>query len=220
MELITCAQRSDEWFAARLGRLTGSVAGDMLATIKSGEAAARRNLRVRLVLERITGRSQDRGFISQAMQDGIDREAEALSVYEALSGAMVSPVGFIARRDIAAGVSPDGLVGDLDGMVEVKCPTPAIHLEYLKTGVIPKDYRAQIVHGLWVTGLRWCDWMSYQPDFPEPLQTKLVRVARDESEVSAYGTAALAFLAEVDREVEAVRTMVDMAGTLTAAARS
>jgi hypothetical protein len=95
---IAAEQRTPEWYAARVGRLTGSVAGDMLAKIKSGEAAGRRNLRLRLVLERLTGKPQESGFVSQAMQDGIDREALAFAAYEALTGEMVQRSGFLCAH--------------------------------------------------------------------------------------------------------------------------
>lgn len=210
-------QRSVEWAAIRAGRLCASRAADMLATIKSGEAAGRRNLRVQLVLERITGRSHDRDFQSQAMLDGIEREAEALATYEALTGDLVRKVGFVSHDTLMAGGSPDGVIGDFVGLVEAKCCLPATHLDSLKTGTVPGEYLKQITHLLWLTGAQWCDWLSWQPDFPESLQVKLVRVARDEQAIADYHAKVLAFLAEVDRETAAVRTMADLAGTLRSA---
>ncbi len=193
-------QRSDAWFAARLGKLTGSRAADMLATIKSGEAAARRNLRVQLVLERVTGKSQENGFVSQAMQTGIEREVDAAAIYEAVTGRILTQSGFLAHDTLAAGCSLDGHVGAFEGIIEIKSPQPPAHLEYLKTGTVPGDYLKQILHGLWITGASWCDWLSYNPDFPESLQVKLVRIPRDEGAIAAYEKAVIAFLADVDRE--------------------
>ncbi len=212
------SQRSPEWRTLRLGRLTGSRAADMLATLRSGkgEAAGRRNLRVQLVLERITGRSLDRDFLSQAMQDGIDREADATLLYEALTGILLTPMGFVSHDTAMAGFSPDGVIGDFEGFVEVKSPIPATHLEYLRTGVVPSEYAKQITHGFWITGAQWCDWLSYNPDFPESLRTRLVRVERDDDVIADYEKKALAFLAEVDRECEAVKTMASVADQLRA----
>ena len=207
-------QRSPEWIAVRLGRLTASRAADMLSTIKHGEAASRRNLRVQLVLERITGRSHERGFQSQAMQHGIDREAEARGAYEAMAGHLLQNTGFVSASDLMVGCSLDGHVGDFEGLIEIKCPLSATHLDYLKTGVVPGEYLKQITHGLWITGAQWCDWMSYDPAFPEPLRAKLVRVTRDEAEIAAYEQAALAFLAEVETECRAVSTMTDLGRVL------
>jgi hypothetical protein len=84
--IVEAEQRSEAWFRARAGRLTGSRAGDMLATIKSGEAAARRDLRTQLVVERLTGQPQEDAYVNAAMQWGIDHEAEAFAAYEAESG--------------------------------------------------------------------------------------------------------------------------------------
>lgn len=213
--VIDAPQRSPEWFTARLGKLTGSRAADMLATIKSGgEAAGRRNLRVQLLLERITGRSQETGFVTPAMQAGIDREVDACAVYEALTGHLLTSTGFLVHDSILAGCSLDGHVGDFEGIIEIKSPLAATHLEYVKSGVIPGDYLKQILHGLWISGAQWCDWLSYHPDFPKALRVKLVRVVRDEAAIAAYEKAALAFLAEVDREVDALATLADVGSVL------
>jgi len=217
MTVHTFDQRSEQWKAIRVGRLGSSSAHEMLAEIKSGEAAARRNLRVRLTLERLTGRSQESGYLSQAMQDGIDREAECLGHYEAVSGELVSRVGYMAHDELMAGFSPDGLIGD-DGFCEAKCPTPAIHLEYVKCGVVPSDYYKQILHGMWLSGRAWCDWVSFNPDFPEPLRLKIVRVHRNQAAIQEYERKAVAFLQEVDREVEAIRTISNLSGALRASA--
>ena len=195
-------QRSPEWHALRVGRLCGSRAADMLATIKTGEAAGRRNLRMQLVLERITGRSQERPvFQSQAMQDGVEREADAVALYDAATGLCARPTGFVALNDILAGCSPDGVIGKFEGLLEVKCPIAATHWEFLKTGKVPEDYVKQITHNLWVTGAEWCDYLSYQPDFPEGKQVKVKRVPRELLDLPTYEKAAQKFLAEVDFEV-------------------
>ncbi len=200
-------QRSQEWFQARLGRVTGSCAHEMLATPKSGkgELAGRRNLRVRLALERLVGRSlDDGGYQSKAMEQGIEREVDACATYEALTGRLLDQCGFLAHNELQAGVSLDGYVGDFDGIVEVKSPIPATHLEYLRSGRIPADYFSQVTHGLWLTGAAWCDWLSYNPDFPEGLQVKLVRVTREQVDIGAYEAALELFLEEVHQEVESV----------------
>ena len=86
----------------------------------------------------------------------------------------------------------------------------------LKTGAVPGESLKQITHGLWITGAQWADWLSYHPAFPEPLQTRLIRVVRDEVAIAAYDRAARAFLAEVDTELAAIRTMTALAETMTA----
>lgn len=209
MKVHDVVQRGEEWRALRLGRLCSSRAADMLSTLKSGgEAAGRRNLRVQLVLERLTGRSHENGYQSEAMRNGTDREADALGLYEAVVGVLVDKVGYVTHDTLMAGGSPDGVIGDFEGLAEAKSPIPATHLEYLRTGKVPGEYLKQVQHLLWLTGAQWCDWFSYQPDFPEPLQVKVVRVVRDEKEMESYGLAVSLFLSEVDKELAFVRSLM------------
>jgi hypothetical protein len=215
VKIICDAQRTPEWVTARLGRLTSSSADAMLANGRGGaESVQRRNLRIRLVLERLTGRSGERDYVSRAMQDGIDREVDAVSVYEALTGRLLHTTGFVAHDSLMAGCSPDGYLDDFTGIVEIKSPIPATHWEYLRTGKVPNDYLKQIVHSLWVTGAQWCDWVSFNPDFPLTAQLKVVRVVRDESVIDAYDQQLRAFLAEVDREVSAFQTVTNVGAVL------
>jgi putative phage-type endonuclease len=217
--VIDCPQRSPEWFAARAGLLTASRAADFLATYKDGKtpAASRKNLLIQLALERITGKPQESGYVNAAMQQGIEREAGAVALYDALTGRCAMPSGFLAHDTYLAGCSLDGHVDDFTGIVEVKSPQPATHWEYVRTGIVPPDYVKQITHQLWITGARWCDWLSYNPDFPEPLQVKLVRIERDEKTIADYQAKALAFLAEVERECEVMRTLAGVGAVLRAA---
>lgn len=210
--VIVAPQRSPEWYQARVGRLTGSCAGDMLSSIKSGEAAARRNLRLRLVLERLTGRSQESDFQSAAMLAGIEREPLAFAAYEALTGTLVNRCGFVAHTELLAGCSPDGYLGDFARVLSIKCRQPAAHYEFLKSGTIPADALAQITHELWMTGALEADYFSWNPDFPPELQSRVVTVNR--SGVTEYEAKARAFLADVDREVEAMRTVGNLPAVL------
>jgi putative phage-type endonuclease len=205
--IIDAEQRSPEWFAARAGRLTGSRACDMLATIKSGEAAARRDYRMQLVCERLTGQPQEDGFVNAAMQRGIDLEPKAFAAYEALTGAVAVRTGFLAHTSLLAGCSLDGHVDGFTGIVEIKCPKSATHLRYLRDGLVPKDYLPQITHNLWITGAAYCDFLSFDDRFPPEMQVFYVRVFAKDCDVPAYETQALKFLAEVETEVNAIKTM-------------
>lgn len=212
--VINAEQRSVAWYTARLGRLTGSVAGDMLAKIKSGESAGRRNLRNRLVLERLTGRPQDNDFVSAAMLAGIEREAAAFAAYEALTGDVAVRSGFLAHVTHMAGCSLDGHMGDFTKLMSIKCRQPSAHLDFLKSGSIGAMAMAQIRHEFWITGALEHDYFSWNPDFPEALQSRLVTVTRAQADIPAYEAEALTFLAEVTRECEAVATMADVGAVL------
>ena len=211
MTILTCDQRSPDWYKARLGRLCSSDVNAMLAEVKSGEAAGRRNLRVKLMLERLTGKAHDRDFTSQAMQDGIDREAIALALYEAQTGLLMNHAGFIAHDTLMAGWSPDGYTDDMEGFVEAKCPIAATHLETLRTRKVPTEYLRQMRHGgFWIGGAQWGDFVSYCPEFPEfigstPAQLVIVRVTREQAQVQEYETAAVKFLEECDRELASLK---------------
>lgn len=214
--IIDAPQRSPAWYAARLGKLTGSVAGDMLAKIKSGEAAGRRNLRLRLVLERLTGRPQESDYVSPAMQAGIEREADAFAAYEAMTGNVAVRTDFLAHVEHMAGCSLDGHVGDFERLVSLKCRQPAAHYEFLRSGAVPGDAMAQIRHELWITGAREHDYFSWNPDFPELHQSRVVTIRREDVDIPGYEKLALAFLDEVTAEVAALSTMADPIGALRA----
>jgi hypothetical protein len=215
--VIDVPQRSEGWMQARLGRLTSSRASDMLATRKNGDAStSRANLRVQLVLERLTGRCAASGYQSLDMQNGADREVEALQHYQDVTGNTVQRTGFLAHDELMAGASLDAHVGAFERVVEVKAPIPATHLEYVRSGKVPLDYARQITHQLWLTGAQAADFVSFNPDFPVRLQLLIVSLPRDEKAIAEHDKAVRAFLAEVETELQALATMTDLVGTLRA----
>ncbi len=199
------AQRSPEWFQARLGRVTGSRAKDVLATVKTGEAAARRDYRVQLAVERITSTVAEDGFQSDDMKRGIELEDAAFAAYEAVTGEMVSRVGFLVHTDMMVGTSPDGVLGDYAGLLELKVPRSANHLRYLRDGGVPKEHLAQLQHALFVSGAEYIDFASFDPRFPSDLQLFVVRLKREDVDLASYEMVMKLFLREVDEEVETVK---------------
>lgn len=205
--IVEAEQRSDDWRKARAGRLTGSRAAAVFAKIQTGEAAARRDLRLLLVCERLTGEPQDDGYVSKEMQRGIDKEPEALGMYEAETGLVVRRTGFLAHNSLPVGCSLDGDIENFSGIVEVKVPKSATHLKWLRAGKVPFEHLHQCLHGLWVSGASWCDFVSYDDRFPPHLQFFRVRMQRDESEIKAYIHGAMKFLAEVAVEVNEISAL-------------
>lgn len=188
-------QGSEEWFAARCGHATASRFKDILAKIKSGEAASRRNYRAQLVAERMTGKPAE-SFSNAAMEWGTAQEPYARMQYEALRGALVEETGFIHHQTIEfCGASPDGLVG-ADGLVEFKCPNTATHIETVLSGMSP-DHMPQVQGQLWITGRQWCDFVSFDPRMPENLQVFIHRVERDDAYIKALEVAVVEFLSGV-----------------------
>ena len=202
MKILTGDQRSPEWFAARIGYFTASRAADMMAQIKTGEAAARRDLRLQIVLERITGVSQETGYVNADMLRGIDVEPVGIAAYEAATGHLVSHVGFLAHDTLRAGCSPDGLIGNWDGGLELKCPKSATHLSYLRGKAIPKEYQYQMMMAMWITRAHWWDFASFDDRFPPKLQLFVARLQRNEADIAAFELLTRQFLTEVDKEVD------------------
>jgi putative phage-type endonuclease len=210
--IIDAEQRSAEWFDARLGRLTASDAPKMMATVQKGEAAARRDLRIRLVCERLTGRSAEEPFTNADMERGIALEPQARIAYEFHSGANVKPIGFLQHAEHLAGASPDGIIGTpeaIDGLVEIKCPRSARHLTYLRDGKVPTEHLPQLLHQLWVSGAPYVDFVSFDAAMPERLQLFVVRLEADPAKLADYEKKALAFLAEVETEYRAVKFIAE-----------
>lgn len=208
-EIVNASQRSPEWFQARAGRLTGSRAGEAFTFRKDKqESAARRDYRLQLAIERLTGLSLDDDFTSKEMRRGIELEPAAIAAYEARTGAIVRRTGFLRCLDFPAGHSLDCDVPARKGFIEAKCPKSATHVSYLTADALPEEYREQVRHGLWVTGYEWCDFISYDDRLPLELQLFVKRVFARDLDIPGYEAQALAFLAEVGTEtakLEALR---------------
>lgn len=193
--IIDVPQGEPDWFAARLGRVTGSRADVLMAAGKgNSESTQRVNYRYELAEQRITGMLPPPGFINDAMKWGTEHEPFARMAYEGLAGFDVQKTGFIRCDDIMAGCSLDGHVGSMEGIVEIKCPMLKTHVGYLKDGGLPAEYKWQVIHNLLVTGAKWCDFVSYRPGF----MLFVVRAYAEHLPLSEYHTALNKFLAEVD----------------------
>lgn len=208
MKIVDAEQRSESWFAARAGLLTGSRASDAMAKLKSGgEAASRRDYRLQLALERLTGKPEEIGFTSAEMQRGIDKEPDARTRYEIESGNLVRQTGFVIGDNPWAGCSLDGDIDEFTGIVEFKCPKSTTHIRYLEEQSLPSDYRLQVTHNLWVTGAQWCDFCSFDDRLPAGLDWFCVRVYAADLNIPAYAAEAARFLAEVAVEVERLKSL-------------
>lgn len=199
--VVECAQGTPEWLASRCGRATGSRAADILATIKSGEAAARRDYRTQLVCERLTGQPGDDLFITADMRRGTLLEPMARGAYEAATGTIVRQTGFLAHDELMAGCSLDGDIGNFAGIVEFKVPKSATHLKYLLAKTLPPEYEGQCRHNLWVSGADWIDFVSYDDRFPLRLQLFRVRLFKEQAGLDGYESQVRQFLGEIDRQV-------------------
>lgn len=196
-------QGTPEWFAQRAGKVTASRISDVMAQGKgSAEAVTRRNYRQQLVLERLTGKSQERDFTSRAMEEGKEREEQARAIFSLITGKQVEEVAMISHPTIEnAGASPDGLIiGEPEGL-EIKCPQPAQHLATLQGEPPARDYMRQMQWGMACTGhARW-NFFSFNPDFPDQMQTKHLIIPRDPMMIVEIEQAVRQFNLEVEAEV-------------------
>lgn len=197
-------QRTDEWIAARLGKVTASRMGDLMARTKSGYGASRANYMAELVCERLTGVKTE-GFTSAAMQWGTDQEPAAKAAYSFMTDNAVEEVGFVEHPNIAmAGASPDGLIGT-DGLIEVKCPNSASHIDMLISGSIDGKYLLQMQFQMACAGRTWCDFVSFDPRLPPEMQLWIKRVDRDQKKIDEIHGEVIAFLVELNDKVAALQ---------------
>lgn len=201
---IAVEQGTDAWFAMRLGKVTASRVADVMAKTKTGVAASRQNYLIELALQRVTG-VFEQGFTTQAMQDGIDREAQARVLYEVTTGEFVDQAPFVDHPAIQGfGASPDGLV-NTNGLCEIKCRGNSGHWEVIKTGEIPKKYWIQQQAQLACTGREWNDYVGYNPNFPDKSKLYVQRVYRDETFIADMEAQIKQFLIEVEAEVKLMK---------------
>lgn len=199
-------QGTTEWLQARCGLVTASRVADIVAKTKSGYSASRANYMAELIAERLTGQPAP-SYTNAAMEWGTLNEQGARSAYEFFTDASVIEVGFIKHPTIEqAGASPDGLVGD-DGLVEIKCPNTATHIDTLIGGKVPGKYQTQMLWQMACTGRQWCDFLSYDPRLPANMRTFVKRLHRDDAEIERLETEVRAFLDELSEKIDALNNL-------------
>ncbi len=199
-------QGSADWFAARAGKVTASRVSDVIAKTKSGASASRATYMGQIIAERLTGLMAE-SFSSGPMKWGIETEPQARAAYTFYRDQDVVEMGFANHPTIQwAGASPDGLVGD-NGLVEIKCPNTATHIETLLGQSVPSKYVTQMQFQMACTGRAWCDFASFDPRMPEDMQLFVKRVDRDNAMIAEHEAEIIAFLAEVEEKIAALRAL-------------
>lgn len=198
-------QGTDDWQALRLGKVTASRIADLMARTRTGWGTSRANYMAELVAERLTGIKAE-GFSNAAIKWGLEQEPAARDRYEFMCDVDVVQVPFIDHPRIAmTGASPDGLIGD-EGLVEIKCPLTATHIETLLTGDIREKYIYQMQWQMSCTRRLWCDFVSYDPRMPERMQYFCKRVERNDRLIADLEKEVSAFLAELAAKVAALQS--------------
>lgn len=194
-------QGTAEWLSERCGKVTASKIADVMAKTKTGYGAGRANYMADLIAERLTGEPKQ-GFVNEAMRWGTETEPQARAMYELETGFIVTETGFVPHPTIeGAGASPDGLVND-DGLVEIKCPNTATHIDTLRGAKIDRKYLLQMHWQMICTSREWCDFVSFDPRLPLEMQMHIQRVEKDAQLVEEITADVTQFLTELN-EVEA-----------------
>jgi hypothetical protein len=172
MIILDDEQGSPEWLKSRLGRPSASMFAKLITSTGKPSVSADKYIN-NLVAEKITGRSEPL-FISEHMQNGTDREPFARKAYEYITDNQVRQVGFCLDDSEDFGCSPDGLIlsDTLRSGLEIKCPAPGTHVEYMRNpqkGVT--KYYQQIQGCMWITDRPTWDFFSWHPQMPHVLVT-------------------------------------------------
>lgn len=164
-----------------------------------------------LLVERLTGAPMER-FVTKEMLWGIEKESDAKAAYEFFYDVEIVPSGFVDHPEIAmSGASPDGLIGD-KGLIEIKCPNTATHVDFLLSDEVDLRYRKQMLWQLLCTDRDWCDFASFDPRMPEKLQLRVRRFTRStllaDKQVGDLAADALSFLLELAAKDDALRAQM------------
>jgi hypothetical protein len=166
---------------------------------KSGYSADRESLMANKILERLTNTPVEI-YKTAAMLQGTAREPEARLLYSMVKGVEVEEVGLVPHPFVKGShASPDGFVGV--GLIEIKCPLPAKHLDTLLNETISNDHMVQMQWQMACTRMPWCDYVSFNPDFPPHMQLWIKRVHRDAALNGELESAITAFIRELEAKV-------------------
>jgi putative phage-type endonuclease len=202
-------QGTPEWFAARLGKVTASRIKDVVAMTKTGPSASRKNYAAELMLERVTGQRKE-SFSNAAMLRGTELEPLARLAYSLHTGLEVEEVGFIDHPTVLrSGASPDGIVADsgLVGILEIKVPNTATHLEWAIAGKVPPEHVLQMQWQMACVGAKFGDFVSYDDRMPDGQQLFIRRIPADEKLIEELTAEVIKFDAEVEALVASCRNV-------------
>lgn len=199
MLINDCKQGSEEWHNARCGIPTASEFSKII-TSKGAPSAQILKYAQMKAAEIIASERLEGWEGNQWTERGKELEDCAVAYYELQTGNITTPVGFVTHDNGLSGCSPDRFVGDT-GLLEIKCPSPAVHIEYIRSRECPSNYFQQVQGQIYVTGREWCDFMSYHPKLPR----MIVRVGRDEEFIKKLHEAIIDFSDEVQSIVKDIR---------------
>jgi hypothetical protein len=205
--MVFTEQRSPEWFMARLGRVTGSVAAGVWDTKKDSSPTAEwKKLQDRLLAELLTGNSAEDVYVTREMQRGIELEPTARRALGKRMGVRLDECGFLAHKSLMAGSSLDSHAEDFATVVELKCPLTTTHLTYIEGKGLPDTYLGQLYHNIYITQAERLWFASFDDRVPPHLQLFVVERQAKDLPIEEYGRKLDKFLAELKVRHEALNT--------------
>lgn len=207
MKFIECPQGTEEWFAARCGKITASCFADAISVCQKKSAArdpgdptaVAERYAADLAIERISGQPHGEPPKAWVLERGHEMEAHARRFYEGRTGAYVTEAGICLTDDERFGYSTDGLV-DGDGLIEIKAPIDSTKILAMWATGDTSEYDHQMQGGMWITGRQWCDFIMYVPDLAcigKDLYVK--RVFRDDAFIADMAARLVKFDQLVDQ---------------------
>jgi putative phage-type endonuclease len=203
-----CDQGTDEWLAARKGKLTASRADEIITPTGKLSAGARK-LMIKLTRECIID-DPNKEKVTPAMQWGHDYEPIARAMFEKETGYAVETVGMLqSALSPCLACSPDGLfmIGDVIHGLEIKCPSVDTHCEYVIDGQLPAKYRPQVHFSMAITGIRTWYFMSY---FPADGIKQLILPVHWDEYTDKMQAAAIAFAKEYEVEMPKILEAISL----------
>ncbi len=163
MDFHDVVQNEDEWFAMRVGKITGSAISKIMANEGKAFGSPANDYAVQIALERITGKAKGSSYSNGHMERGHEQEPLARAAYEDEYFCDVTNGGFFDCGK--QGCSPDGLVYD-DGLIEIKSHISSVHYKNVKRNDIDPTYKWQLYFNLQKTEREWIDYVSFCADYP------------------------------------------------------
>ena len=159
MRVIDCVQQTDKWFMEKKGIPSASGFSNIITS--TGKASTSVDKYISLLISESKLDCPRDWIGTDDMIHGNQYEPVARDLYAFLNDKEVEQVGFCLTDDGRYGCSPDGLIDDREGGLEIKCPRLETHIEYVMKAVLPTKYKIQVHGCMYVTGAKYWDFMSY-----------------------------------------------------------
>ncbi|MBQ0364982.1 YqaJ viral recombinase family protein [Providencia rettgeri] len=171
-------QNSDDWESLRVGKVTSSNAPLFMANYGKAFGDPAKKYALQIALERITGAKAEYNYSNKHMERGHEQEPIARMLYEDTTFSYVLNGGFFDCGDY--GDSPDGIVENSKGIIEIKSVIASVHYATLTRNSFDPSYKWQLISHLDCTQMDWVDFVSYCADFPEGKQLIIHRLNKDD----------------------------------------